>query len=95
MSWRKRSAAVLNALRPQLEGLDHEEQRKAISAAYPFGERAMHPYKVWLSECRVQFPHLYPAKQPPLPKWLTAQSAPSAFSGRDNAVVPAQERRCE
>ena len=31
---------------------DEAEQRKAVSAAYPFGERRFHPYKVWLSEVK-------------------------------------------
>jgi len=29
--------------------MDEKELRKRISAAYPFGERAYHPYKIWLS----------------------------------------------
>lgn len=28
------------------------EKRKAVRTAYPFGQRQMHPYKVWLSEVR-------------------------------------------
>ena len=28
------------------------ELLKRISAAYPFGERAMHPYKIWLDEVK-------------------------------------------
>jgi hypothetical protein len=36
--------------------LDADEKaiRKAISAAYPFGERDYWPYKVWLDEVRRQ-----------------------------------------
>jgi uncharacterized protein (TIGR02996 family) len=31
---------------------DEKEQRKAVSAAFPFGERRFHPYKIWLSEVK-------------------------------------------
>lgn len=31
-------------------GLEGKELERHVSAAYPFGERAMHPYKVWLHE---------------------------------------------
>ena len=31
------------------------ETAKAIDEAYPFGERAHHPYKVWLRERRLFF----------------------------------------
>lgn len=74
MTWRTQAHAVLLALRPTLEGLDPQEARKRISEAYPFGERAMHPYKVWLSEVRAVFPELYPVKQKPLPKWLGGEA---------------------
>jgi len=34
--------------------LGEKEIRKALYHAYPFGERRMYPYKVWLSEIAVQ-----------------------------------------
>ncbi len=33
---------------------DMKALRKALAEAYPYGERANHPYKVWLSEIRRQ-----------------------------------------
>ncbi len=35
------------------EPLDHKTVLKAISKAYPFGQRKYHPYKVWCSEVRL------------------------------------------
>lgn len=32
--------------------------KKAIDAAYPFGTRGMHPYKMWLKERKLAFQHL-------------------------------------
>ena len=31
-----------------------KEQDEALKAAYPFGERKYHPYKIWLDEIRQQ-----------------------------------------
>tara|TARA_Y100000310_G_scaffold38796_1_gene36318 strand:- start:3895 stop:4143 length:249 start_codon:yes stop_codon:yes gene_type:complete len=34
---------------------DEVQLRQLISRAYPFGERAMHPYKIWLEEVKFYF----------------------------------------
>jgi len=76
MSWRSHAAKVLRGLASTIRDLPPDEARKAISAAYPFGPRSMHPYKMWLSECHRQFPHLYrkSVEQKPLPEWLQPKS---------------------
>jgi hypothetical protein len=33
---------------------DPKELRQLLKAAYPFGQRAMHPYKIWCDEVRLQ-----------------------------------------
>jgi len=33
---------------------DIKNLRKKLRQAYPYGERAMHPYKIWCDEIRVQ-----------------------------------------
>lgn len=50
--WRAKSRRViLAALKEGREkGLEGKALEKHVSDAYPFGERAMHPYKVWLNE---------------------------------------------
>lgn len=70
--WAKRACEVLAGLRllPTRDPEEQDRQRKAIRAAYPFGERAMFPYKVWLRECKRLHPWLYSVPQAPLPKWL-------------------------
>lgn len=61
MSW---AQIADETIRKTLAGLPKditpEEKRKAVEAAYPFGERAMHPYKIWRK--RVQF-HLGPSER--------------------------------
>ena len=37
-----------------MEGCTKKEIRKALIAAYPFGEMSYHPYKIWLDEIKVQ-----------------------------------------
>lgn len=50
--WRTKSRSViLAALKDgRAAGLEGKALEKHVSAAYPFGERAMFPYKVWLNE---------------------------------------------
>lgn len=38
--------------------------RKALCEAYPFGQKAYHPYKIWCDEIKFQL-GLKPAKVPP------------------------------
>lgn len=53
--WRAHASAVIRRVLAELPpDTSLEAKKKAISAAYPFGERAMHPYKIWLSEVRKQ-----------------------------------------
>ncbi len=51
--WRNLAAPIIaEVLRRFPE--DSPERRRALKDAYPFGERAMHPYKIWLSEIKRQ-----------------------------------------
>jgi len=46
--WKERALKVINATLQQIpEGTQEKDIRKALSAAYPFGQRQYHPYKVW------------------------------------------------
>ncbi len=40
---------------------------KLIDAAYPFGQRAMHPYKCWLKERAAVRARLFPKEPKPVP----------------------------
>lgn len=50
--WRAKSRAVIAQVRREHPEAEGAELKKLISAAYPFGERAMWPYKLWLEEVR-------------------------------------------
>jgi len=47
-SWRDIAAPIIRQVLAL--GLETKAQRKALHAAYPFGERKYHPYKIWLDE---------------------------------------------
>lgn len=50
MSWRSIAATVIQKVIAENPGKDENELRRLVSQAYPFGERSMHPYKIWCSE---------------------------------------------
>ncbi len=54
VSWRDAAAPVIAKALADTKGKPEAEIRKALFDAYPFGERAHHPYAVWLSEIKIQ-----------------------------------------
>ncbi len=50
--WRAYSKKVIAEVTSEIGISDPDALEKAIRAAYPFGERAHWPYKVWLKEVR-------------------------------------------
>jgi hypothetical protein len=53
--WREVAREVIvRALREGREmGLEGESLEAHVSAAYPWGSRSNHPYKIWLSEFKI------------------------------------------
>ena len=60
--WRIASREVIQEVIAANPNADEKALKKAISAAYPFGERAMLPYKMWLDEVKRALGH---KKTPP------------------------------
>lgn len=54
MTWRARAAPIIAKVLADTEGKPEEDIRRALYAAYPFGPRKMHPYKIWLDEIKRQ-----------------------------------------
>lgn len=50
-----RAVMISSLIESEKQGLSPEETAMAIDAAYPFGERSHHPYKVWLNERKLFF----------------------------------------
>lgn len=56
-TWRDAARAVIQKALQEAEaqGLDAEATKHYVNAAYPFRQRAYHPYKFWLSEMQNTF----------------------------------------
>lgn len=54
VSWRDRAKPIITRVLAETAGQSDADVRKALYEAYPFGERAMHPYKIWLDEIKRQ-----------------------------------------
>jgi hypothetical protein len=52
--WRGIAAPIIAETIKANKGKTRKEIKAALREAYPFGERRMWPYKVWLSEIRNQ-----------------------------------------
>lgn len=52
--WRDKCRPIIKATIDAWNGKDEKQLRRALYEAYPFGERAMYPYRVWLNEISVQ-----------------------------------------
>ena len=53
-TWRERCAPIIAKVLADTKGLTEKEIKKALRDAYPYGERAMHPYKIWCDEIQKQ-----------------------------------------
>lgn len=54
MTWRDRARPIVARVLAATQGMDERTIRRALRAAYPFGWRANHPYKIWLDEVATQ-----------------------------------------
>lgn len=53
-TWRDRARPIVARVLRETQGQDEQTIRAALRAAYPFGWRANHPYKIWLDEVATQ-----------------------------------------
>lgn len=54
MTWREKFSPIIARVIAENRDKPLSEQRKALRAAFPAGERKYHPYKIWLDEINVQ-----------------------------------------
>jgi hypothetical protein len=54
VTWRDHARPIIARVLSATSGLPEKDIRKALRDAYPYGERAMHPYKIWCDEIRRQ-----------------------------------------
>lgn len=54
MTWRDRARPIIDGVLRATRGQSEHEIKAALLAAYPFGPRQYHPYRIWCDEVRVQ-----------------------------------------
>lgn len=54
MTWRDSAYPIIGKVIAENKDKTEKEIRKALREAYPYGERRMHPYKVWCDEVNKQ-----------------------------------------
>ena len=52
--WRNSAAPIIARVLEETRGEPEKIIRARLRDAYPFGQRAYHPYKIWLDECARQ-----------------------------------------
>lgn len=64
MAWRDYTNRVIKEVFEKHNPETEEEAKKLLREAYPFGERAMHPYKIWLSAVKKALSQRYGKTKP-------------------------------
>lgn len=54
MTWREHARPIIAKVLADNKDKTDREIKVALRNAYPYGERAMHPYKIWCDEIKVQ-----------------------------------------
>ena len=54
MTWRDHARPIIAAVIAKVGTDDRKTLRSALRAAYPYGARRWHPYRIWCHEVRVQ-----------------------------------------
>lgn len=54
MTWRENARPIIAKVLADNKDETEKVIRKALQNAYPYGQRAMHPYKIWCDEIKVQ-----------------------------------------
>lgn len=70
VSWRDRARPIIAQVLAETAGQDEKAIRRALYEAYPWHERRMYPYAVWLSEIKRQ--RRLPQDRPEAPGGLMA-----------------------
>ena len=72
--WRTMAAPLIADILAHSQGKTTAEIRAKLRDAYPFGPRAMHPYKMWLKEIRHQM-GVESKTTPKHPRYIELQDA--------------------
>ncbi len=53
-TWRDIARPIIHEVLQSTKGQSEKVIKKALREAYPFGQRSLHPYKIWLDEIKKQ-----------------------------------------
>ncbi len=54
MTWREHARPIIAKVLADNKDKSDKEIKRVLRDAYPYGERARHPYKIWCDEIKVQ-----------------------------------------
>lgn len=54
MTWREHCRPIIAKVLSDNKDSTEKEIKKALFDAYPYGQRSLHPYKIWCDEIKVQ-----------------------------------------
>jgi len=54
MTWREHARPIIAKVLADNKDKTEKEIKKSLQNAYPYGERALHPYKIWCDEIKRQ-----------------------------------------
>jgi len=54
MTWREHARPIIAKVLADNKDKTEKEIKKSLQNAYPYGERARHPYKIWCDEIKIQ-----------------------------------------
>lgn len=60
MTWRDQAKPIIARVIADVGTTDRRALRRALLAAYPWGPRQYHPYRIWCHEIRVQLGEVEP-----------------------------------
>ena len=80
--WRNIAAPIIARVIAEVGRDDERALKRALHDAYPFGERSMHPYKIWRDEIRRQLEGRQ-HRRPPAPDPI-APGQPSFITPTEN-----------
>jgi hypothetical protein len=60
MTWRDQARLIIARVIADVGTADRRALRRALRAAYPWGQRQYHPYRIWCHEIRVQLGDVEP-----------------------------------
>lgn len=90
-TWRDMAQRAIKKALAEAEArcLGPDETKRYVNAAYPFGQRAYQPYKIWLSEMQHTFNPANPI--PPAQADLTQRKTQNeAIAARDTLIAQGQ-----